>query len=361
MALSISTISDRIYYGNWNSSIYNFVRYNFTEGLADFYGLNRVDYYFTEAMPQLLTTALPFVLWGIVQAMLYKAPAKTADLKGASISRAPAGSVLRSLAAVALVVPVAFSLIGHKEVRFIYPILPVLIVLGARPTVTLFDGFPNPRSTIKKITFALVVAANIAIAIYFSNYYGRGVIDVHTYLRHEFESHNHKLVLGKMNQTDTINHMAIGFLMPCHSTPWRSRLVWPEIDAWALTCEPPVGLDAHARASYVDEADAFYADPASWLRQELRPLPLMVAEKSSAAPSSKREWPEYVVFFQQLEDTMKKVFQGSGYEECWRGFNTRWHYDWRRAGDVVVYCEDRGTKAELVIEKEDMDPFMQFV
>jgi len=153
----------------------------------------------------------------------------------------------------------------------------------------------------------------------------------------------------------------VGFLMPCHSTPWRSHLVWDQIDAWALTCEPPVGLHGEARRTYVDEADIFYKSPESWLEKELRPLPLAISEASSPAASSKREWPEYVVFFGQLEETMKGVLRGSRYEECWRGFNTRWHYDWRRAGDVVVYCEDRGTKEKIVVKHEDMNPFMQFV
>lgn len=355
------TISDYIYYGNWQSSIFNFVRYNLTEGLADFYGLNRPDYYFTEALPQLLTTNLPFVLYGIVQAMFYRAPTKPSDSKGAHLLQAPATPVLRSLVALALGVPAAFSFIGHKEVRFIYPLLPVLLVLGARPVVSFFGEMTDRKSSFRKMVLGFVLALNVWIAVYFSYYHGCGVIDVNTYLRQEFETHNHKLILGSMNGTDTIHHMTVGFLMPCHSTPWRSRLVWPEIDAWALTCEPPVGLGAEVRADYLDEADRFYANPQAWLTEELRPLPLAISEKSSPAPSSKREWPEYVVFFGQLEETMKGVLQGSRYEECWRGFNTRWHYDWRRSGDVVVYCEDRGTKAKIVIEEEDMAPFMQWV
>ena len=37
---------------------------------------------------------------------------------------------------------------------------------------------------------------------------------------------------------------------------------------------------------------------------------------------------------------MHTALQGSGYGECWRGFNTHWHDDWRRKGDVVVWCLD---------------------
>ena len=32
------------------------------------------------------------------------------------------------------------------------------------------------------------------------------------------------------------------------------------------------------------------------------------------------------------------TIDGTRYEECWRGFNTHWHDDGRRRGDVVVRC-----------------------
>ena len=41
---------------------------------------------------------------------------------------------------------------------------------------------------------------------------------------------------------------------------------------------------------------------------------------------------------------MHTALQGSGYGECWRGFNSHWHDDWRRKGDVVVWCLDSEKK-----------------
>jgi phosphatidylinositol glycan class B len=35
---------------------------------------------------------------------------------------------------------------------------------------------------------------------------------------------------------------------------------------------------------------------------------------------------------------MNAILDGTRYEECWRGFNTHWHDDGRRRGDVVVRC-----------------------
>jgi len=61
----------------------------------------------------------------------------------------------------------------------------------------------------------------------------------------------------------------------------------------------------------------------------------------------RRKWPDYLVFFEQLESVMRTALQGSGYAECWRGFNSHWHDDWRRTGDVLVWCLDRDRKRRV--------------
>ena len=163
--------------------------------------------------------------------------------------------------------------------------------------------------------------------------------------------------------------MTVGFLMPCHSTPWRSHLVFPGIKAWGLGCEPPVNLNASARAAYIDEADRFYEDPVTFLDAELGKAPqaarrslfglgrgqdallsgaFAVSRSGSGNVTKEVEpwdggqgrkmWTEYIAFFAQLEPTMKEVLRGSVYRECWRGWNSWAHDDWRRKGDVVVWC-----------------------
>lgn len=154
--------------------------------------------------------------------------------------------------------------------------------------------------------------------------------------------------------------MTVGFLTPCHSTPWRSHLVHPGIKAWALTCEPPIHLPpGPLRATYLDEADQFYSNPLVFLGQHLgkpppgeksyfigRPaplssLPLLGGEELGwDGNSGKKIWPDYLVFFGQLEAEMRKVLGGSRYGECWRGWNGWWHEDWRRRGGIVVWCLD---------------------
>ncbi|CAN9205996.1 unnamed protein product [Alternaria alternata] len=141
--------------------------------------------------------------------------------------------------------------------------------------------------------------------------------------------------------------------MPCHSTPWRSHLVYPEISAWALTCEPPINIPLSERSTYLDEADEFYIKPGpvAWLRGNMEDIQTIKASGSRSGqhwmrqdPKFKRkyrrQWPQNLVFFEQLEATLEEYLEGTRYQECWRGFNSHFHDDSRRTGDVVVWCLD---------------------
>lgn len=54
----------------------------------------------------------------------------------------------------------------------------------------------------------------------------------------------------------------------------------------------------------------------------------------------RRAWPQNLVFFAALEEELKEVLRETRYKECWRGFNSHFHDDSRRVGDVVVWCLD---------------------
>jgi phosphatidylinositol glycan class B len=219
------------------------------------------------------------------------------------------------------------SLIAHKEVRFIYPLLPGLLVLAAGPFSKFFSPLLLPKTAGKKILLFIFVAVNATLAFYISQVHQRGVIDVLHHVRHE-----HAL---KASSNTTIM-----FMMPCHSTPWRSHLVFPGIDARALTCEPPLDIPFEARSSYMDEADQFYADPTAWMHQHMEGTETLWKRQLNARidiHQDKAQWPEYLVFFEQLKPTMTKFLANTPYRQDWQGFNTHWHDDGRRQGDVVVW------------------------
>ncbi|KAK4496690.1 hypothetical protein PRZ48_012672 [Zasmidium cellare] len=320
--------ADYVYYGEWTFPPFRFLYLNLVQSLAVFYGRNRIDYYFTEGLPLLLTTALPFAAVGVWQSLRseYIATAKEYVERQTRF--------VFALAATATVL--AFSAIAHKEMRFVYPLLPMLLVLAAGPLAAFFQPFPIPRSKFRQLLLTIMITSNIYIAGYVSTTHQRGVIDVMHYLRHRQEA---------WFDVAPASNVTIGFLMPCHSTPWRSYFVYPQIDAWALTCEPPINLTQAERETYLDEADIFYNDPALWLESNMVDMKYISADRTPDEKqfegSGLREWPQYLVFFEQLEPTMKAVLAESRYKECRRFFNTHWIDDWRRKGDVVVWCQRR--------------------
>ena len=309
-----------------------FLTFNIHQDLAVFYGVHRPDYYVTEGLPLLLMGMLPFALFGLSK---YGAFAFQ-GLRGASYSLETI--VLPNLTWTVLTVILVLSSISHKEARFVYPLLPALHVIAGASVST----FTRKSSIWKGFIIMVILGLHLWIAKYTSRAHQRGVIDVIHYLRQQHE-------LSSEDHTSTV-----GFLMPCHSTPWRSHFVHPNIDAWALTCEPPVNMTPKERADYVDEADVFYNDVEKWLDTNMESLKSMekssIAEQASKASKHlertsngqitgvDRPWPQYLVFFEQLLPQMVAYLPPGRYQVCETLFNTHWHDDWRRQGNVFVFC-----------------------
>jgi GPI mannosyltransferase 3 len=268
----------------------------------------------TEGLPLLLTTYLPFSVVTVSHFLCYVVLPECRI----TLFRYHTNALCTLSATIALTVG-AFSLISHKEVRFIYPLLPVLHVLATDAVVRFYTKHTFSR----RFTWNLIPILNLMIAIYVSRWHQSGVIDVMGYIRNQ-----HEVQLATNSSAIT----TVGFLMPCHSTPWRSHLIYPGIKAWALTCEPPIDIPVAYRSQYLDEADRFYMNPSAYMTQHL------VEPDSKDAVGFHRVWPEYLVFFEQMESFLRGQIPEKGYKECWRGFNSHWHDDSRRKGDVVVWC-----------------------
>jgi phosphatidylinositol glycan class B len=348
--LACSIASDKLYYRAWTLPPLRFLYFNIAQSLAVFYGKNRADYYFTEGLPLLLTTALPFATVGLLRALLDKHVQLSKDGSASEPAHdATQRRVLSRLAWACIVTTVTLSLISHKEVRFLYPLLPFLHVAAAGPLTAFLPR--NAPWTRKAIIVGLLIT-NILIGGYVSTVHQRGVLDVMSYLRHKHEARNALSSRAHVPLID-VSNTTVAFLMPCHSTPWRSHLIYPELSAWALTCEPPLNVPFAQRSSYLDEADEFFVKPGpvAWLRGNMASLDTITSGGSRSGrhwmqqdPKLKakyrRVWPQNLVFFAQLEDTMRSVLAETRYKECWRGFNSHFHDDWRRVGDVVVWCLD---------------------
>ncbi|KAI5779247.1 Alg9-like mannosyltransferase family-domain-containing protein [Geopyxis carbonaria] len=294
----LNALADHAYYGEWTFPPITFLKFNVIHSLSAFYGRNDWHYYLSQGLPLLLTAFLPISLYAIYTSL------RTLRVRSPSFQ----------IATTITFVTAVYSLIAHKEVRFIYPLLPMLHALTAKS----LQRTSWSKKTRNRVLWSMV-ALNLPIAYYGAYVHQRGVIDVMDHLR---------------NTKNTWR--TAGFLMPCHSTPWSSSLGLPGTSSnmWALGCEPPIGMSPDEQETYIDEADLFYKDPSEFMKGE---------------PMAKHGWPDRLIFFGQLEKTVQEIV-GNKYVPCFRTFNTHFHDDSRRVGDVIMFC-----KTEKAEERSSLD------
>lgn len=164
---------------------------------------------------------------------------------------------------------VCYSLLSHKEWRFLHPILPIFHLFV---TISLVSSFRSsrtssvPKPPFKKISTTLlhplerlafrsriklshlfILSFSLVPGVYLTAFHIRGQNDVVLWLRDEvrFQRRRPSVVDSRGHQKeepDRIDLESIGFAMPCHSTPWQSHLHSPELEGriWFIGCEPPV-------------------------------------------------------------------------------------------------------------------------
>ncbi|CAD6443199.1 3eae5b62-b144-466d-a52d-7c5b5f11ee81 [Sclerotinia trifoliorum] len=404
LILIISALSDRLYFGEWTFPPYQWLHFNISQNLAVFYGKNDWHYFFSQGLPLLLLTYLPFTIVSIFKTYT---PSTTPN----STFTSDLQTILTHLTSLMIFV---LSTISHKEVRFIYPLLPILLILTA-PSITSFftkeiqiptndpTNLKIETKTIRKPLLTLLILLNIALAAYTTLIHQSAVISVTKFIRHRYETemldaqgiplHSPNAysylkhypaaidedappslninydIKKEENSQYAVRNMGIsqnpnwekewekpyvGFLMPCHSTPWRSQLIYKEPGAWALSCEPPIHLGVDEREGYRDEADRFYDDPQRFLQEEIIVFSDLDGNEEGGGQENeevkyKKQWPRYLVGFEGIEKDIREFYEGTGagagagagkgmkMKEVWRERNTQWIDDWRRMGDVVVW------------------------
>ncbi|KAK3504849.1 Alg9-like mannosyltransferase family-domain-containing protein [Neurospora crassa] len=374
--LTVSLVSDRLYFGFWTFPPYKWLYFNISQSLAVFYGHMPWHYYLSQGIPLLTTTFLPFALVG-----LYKATSSSSSLTVLQ------SNVLKTLSFAVLSMVGTLSIISHKEVRFIYPLLPILHILAA-PYVFKFFTIPATSATAAtttqtkgnaaapssptttgpvtlrhKISLANLLSLNLLLAIYLSLFHQPAVLSVMTFLRTEFERIHPDLLSLEPSLSQKPELFAL-FLTPCHSTPWRSHLAYPALRARALTCEPPLHTQpgSEERRDYMDEADRFYKKSeeedglygVEFLREEMWGGDGL----TSGGGAQGEEIPRFIVGFEGIEESLKKFFEedkkgkemGIELKKVWAGWNGAFNEDWRRRGKLVVW--DTGVYGEVVAEQK---------
>lgn len=193
---------------------YAFLLQNVLNSISLFYGSNTSHFYLTQALPFMTMTMLPFALHGLW------------------ISNGGAAGTARLVVAATTA---AYSLLAHKEFRFVHPLLPAVNMFAAGSLVSLARG-ARPGQVWERVGVrkwhVWFLGVSLVPAVYLTAIHARGQNTVIDYLRDNKDIHS------------------VGFLMPCHSTPWQSRLHRADLEtvegsgeggkAWFIGCEPPV-------------------------------------------------------------------------------------------------------------------------
>uniref|UniRef100_A0A8D0L3I9 Mannosyltransferase n=1 Tax=Sphenodon punctatus TaxID=8508 RepID=A0A8D0L3I9_SPHPU len=274
VTLGISLIIDRVFFGKWVLVQLNFVKFNVLQNLGSFYGSHPWHWYFTQGLPVVLGTHLPFFIHGCLHA-----PKR-----------------YHIFLVVVVWTVLVYSTLSHKEFRFIYPVLPFCMV---------FCGYSVKQlKTWKKSALSFLLLSKLLPALYTGLIHKRGPLDVMVHIQQ------------LCNNSSSQSWVSVFVMMPCHSTPFYSYVHCP-LRMRFLQCPP----DLTENESYLDEAEQFYSEPLDWLKKEFYQDTLL---------------PTHLVFFNILEQEISPFLVLNGYEKTATVFHT--HVPQGRVGShIYVY------------------------
>lgn len=178
--------------------------------ISVFYGMHSWHWYLSQGIPVVLASFLPTFLFGWYRT-----------------SQAPLiNERLKALKYLCVWTVAVYSLLTHKEFRFIYPVVPIMHIIAAY-------GISQLPARWRKWAVLSTMAINISLGIYTTTVHQRGVVDAVNYIRSEAQD---------LRRMYTEYDMEVAFLMPCHSTPWQSIIHDKNVNTWMLTCEPPLRM-----------------------------------------------------------------------------------------------------------------------
>jgi hypothetical protein len=122
-----------MYNGTPTLTLLSFLRVN-SSSVSLFYGSAPWHYYLIQALPLLAGPALPFIL------------------HGAYLTSTQGTRSLKLLLYTVIWTGVVFSFAGHKEWRFLHPMVPAMHILAARSLVSLYDRAEPPSQQDYHIT-----------------------------------------------------------------------------------------------------------------------------------------------------------------------------------------------------------------
>ncbi|GLV38019.1 Phosphatidylinositol glycan anchor biosynthesis class B [Carabus blaptoides fortunei] len=250
VTLLLSVLVDSLCHGGFVVTSWQFLKLNVFHSVGNWYGTQPWHWYLSNGLPAILgIQILPF-MFAAVRTVRNREIFSTNWI------------LLVTIAFTVLV----YSVLPHKEFRFILPVLPMALYVSS-DFITRWSYKAN--NVLLWFVAAVLFVSNIVPAWYLGMVHQRGTLDVMS-------------PLAKI-AADNPRNTSILFLMPCHSTPLYSHL-HVNVTTRFLTCEP----DLTNTPNYKDEADMFYDQPNKWLHTHYPPngtLPTHIVTFDTVVPT----------------------------------------------------------------------------
>ncbi|ETO27065.1 plasmid maintenance protein [Reticulomyxa filosa] len=195
---------------------YQFFKFNILMQGADLYGVHPWHWYVSNALPVLLLTMLPMLLFGVWMQCRYRHFA-----------------VMQKYVHIVGVYLFFLSLTSaHKEYRFLLPILPLLLIVCGYGLFVFATQLRNVSSSLRTCFVLTLFFVQWVAIVFFCRAHQRGAISVVEQLAQEMLSLHTRYNNSNNNNNDEYyghdwSHIRVDHVVSCHSTPFFAFLHLP--------------------------------------------------------------------------------------------------------------------------------------
>eukprot|EP00667_Euglena_gracilis_P009961 EG_transcript_10131 len=269
--LLFSITVDSIFYGKPVFCMWEFFKFNALEGKSELFGTHPWHWYITQGWPAIMGTQV---------------------IALAASLRVPIGPLQRKPLLLAAYVVAVYSAFGHKEFRFIYPVLPLCLVYAGHGWWLLRH---TCRPRIYQALALLLLVSNAGAAAYFSLVHQRATISVTHHLRNL-----------PADEVGPAGNRHVDFLMGCHQTPGLAYFHRANLTLNWMDCA--VRFDPQGRRLPTQHS-VFLTHPRPWVDW------VYAGRPSAAVPETepRRPLPWRFVMYDTMAAKLQSELQGWGY------------------------------------------------
>ncbi|CCW59992.1 unnamed protein product, partial [Phytomonas sp. EM1] len=196
---------DYMLYRRWIFTPLQFYKYNVSMNISTFYGTHMWGWYFIAGIPVILGPHI--VLLGFLPSVLHRLSKNIIERR-----RSKAVKIVCCLVSLVMWNTTLQSFIKHKEMRFMYPMLPLFVILGSF-VVSCSARLAKRCKPVKPLAYSVCrihffcILVNLLLLLFFCYGYRRGGVTVMRTIRQSPISFTH-----------------IDAIVPCHTTPGYAQI-----------------------------------------------------------------------------------------------------------------------------------------